>query len=92
PADAPERAAARPPREGNERKRPDHNQAEGRHGGGKHGGGKHGDPRRGDQPDRGRDGRPAKDAPRSFEAGPKRSERVDPDNPFAVLAALRDRL
>lgn len=97
PADAPERGGPRPPREGNERKRPDHNQAEGRHGGGKHGGakhggGKHGDPRRGDQPDRGRDGRPAKDAPRSFEAGPKRSERVDPDNPFAVLAALRDRL
>ena len=48
-------------------------------------------------PDRNRPGqdknRPAKgNAPRSFEAHPPRNEKpIDPDNPFAILAALKDR-
>jgi ATP-dependent RNA helicase SUPV3L1/SUV3 len=94
---APEAADRRPPRDDSARTRHDHKYAEGRQGGPRQGDRPHkdhkpGDPRRSDQQDRGRDGRPPKDAPRSFEAGPKRSERIDPDNPFAVLAALRDRL
>ena len=31
------------------------------------------------------------DRPRSYEARPPKEQKIDPDNPFAVLAALRDR-
>lgn len=41
-----------------------------------------------DRPDR-NDQR--KDQPKTFEARPPRVEKIDPDNPFAVLAALRNR-
>ncbi|MFC2968134.1 helicase-related protein [Acidimangrovimonas pyrenivorans] len=40
---------------------------------------------------KGKPGGKGGDKPRSFEARPPRKEKVDPDNPFAVLAALRDR-
>ena len=45
----------------------------------------------------GRGGKPGKDRPRdndrprSFEARPPKEQKIDPDNPFAVLAALKDR-
>jgi len=42
----------------------------------------------------GKHGKPAgkrDDSPRSFEAHPPRKERFDPDSPFAILAALRDK-
>lgn len=63
-------------------------------------------PERTDRPDRPKDqrrddrkggprdfGKPAREErPRSFSSGPDaRRDRVDPDNPFAVLAALRDK-
>jgi ATP-dependent RNA helicase SUPV3L1/SUV3 len=61
-------------------------------------------PPRPDRPDRPRDDRPrddrkggkpdrGKDAPRSFEARPPRAEKpLDPDSPFAVLAALKGKV
>ncbi|MES2846946.1 MAG: helicase-related protein [Pseudomonadota bacterium] len=45
---------------------------------------------RGDRPNKG----PSKDRgnqPKTFEARPPRQDKIDPDNPFAVLAALRNR-
>ncbi|AZB67855.1 helicase-related protein [Cereibacter sphaeroides] len=63
-------------------------------------------PPRGDRPERqghghggkpkGKGGKPDRkgadrNQPKSFESRPARSDRIDPDNPFAVLAALRDR-
>ncbi|MFQ6777425.1 helicase-related protein [Cereibacter sphaeroides] len=63
-------------------------------------------PSRGDRPERqghghggkpkGKGGKPDRkgadrNQPKSFESRPARSDRIDPDNPFAVLAALRDR-
>ncbi len=63
-------------------------------------------PPRGDRPDRGaerhgkpkgkggkpdRKGGPDRNQPKSFESRPPRNDKIDPDNPFAVLAALRDR-
>lgn len=42
----------------------------------------------------GKHGKPAgkrDDSPRSFEAHPPKKERYDPDSPFAILAALRDK-
>lgn len=45
-------------------------------------------------PPKGKGGKPEgkrEDRPRSYEARPPREDRIDPDNPFAVLAALRDR-
>jgi ATP-dependent RNA helicase SUPV3L1/SUV3 len=53
---------------------------------GDRGGNKGGKPRKG--------GKPADRAPdqrRGYEARPPREDRIDPDSPFAVLAALRDR-
>jgi ATP-dependent RNA helicase SUPV3L1/SUV3 len=44
---------------------------------------------RGTKPDR---GPRTADAPRSFDAGPRTKKENDPDNPFAVLASLRDRI
>ncbi|MEM8825043.1 MAG: hypothetical protein AAGF30_15655, partial [Pseudomonadota bacterium] len=35
---------------------------------------------------------PRKDSgPRTYEAKPKREKAIDPDNPFAALAALKDK-
>ncbi|WP_143542886.1 hypothetical protein, partial [Cereibacter azotoformans] len=60
-------------------------------------------PPRGDRPERqghprpkGKGGKPdrkggERNQPKSFESRPARSDKIDPDNPFAVLAALRDR-
>lgn len=63
-------------------------------------------PPRGDRPERqgqghggkpkGKGGKPDRkgadrNQTKSFESRPARSDRIDPDNPFAVLAALRDR-
>ena len=50
-------------------------------------GGKEG--RQGGKPQHGKDKR--SEQPRSFEARPPRNDRIDPDSPFAVLAALKDR-
>jgi ATP-dependent RNA helicase SUPV3L1/SUV3 len=36
-------------------------------------------------------GKPKDQGPRSFESRPQREARIDPDNPFAVLAALKNR-
>ena len=44
---------------------------------------------RSDRPDRSHDRPPALQQPKTFEARPPKTEKVDPDNPFAVLAALR---
>ncbi|MGP1358498.1 helicase-related protein [Roseicyclus sp.] len=69
-----------------------------------HGGGERGDrPRsegeRGDRPrgkPKGKGGKPhggkgQDDKPRTYTARPEKPARIDPDNPFAVLAALKDR-
>jgi ATP-dependent RNA helicase SUPV3L1/SUV3 len=55
--------------------------------------GKGGKPQdRGDRGDRGgKDRNDRGNQPKVFESRPARSEKIDPDNPFAVLAALRDR-
>ena len=54
-------------------------------------GGKPGD--RGDRPDRSeRPDRPRDQQPKVFEARPPREQKIDPDNPFAVLAALKTRI
>ena len=57
-------------------------------------GGKPGD--RGDRPDRPdrleRSDRPRETQPKVFEARPPREQKIDPDNPFAVLAALKARI
>lgn len=54
-------------------------------------GGKPGD--RGDRPDRNeRPDRPRDTQPKVFEARPPREQKIDPDNPFAVLAALKTRI
>jgi ATP-dependent RNA helicase SUPV3L1/SUV3 len=57
-------------------------------------GGKPGD--RGDRPDRPdrpeRSDRPRETQPKVFEARPPREQKIDPDNPFAVLAALKTRI
>ncbi|WP_126978806.1 helicase-related protein [Frigidibacter oleivorans] len=53
--------------------------------------------RGGDRPDRQERGgkfdkkRREEERPRSYEARPPKEQQIDPDNPFAVLAALRDR-
>jgi ATP-dependent RNA helicase SUPV3L1/SUV3 len=48
---------------------------------------------RGDHPDRPeRPDRPRDTQPKVFEARPPREQKIDPDNPFAVLAALRTRI
>jgi ATP-dependent RNA helicase SUPV3L1/SUV3 len=53
--------------------------------------GKPGD--RGDRPDRNeRPDRPRDTQPKVFEARPPREQKIDPDNPFAVLAALKTRI
>jgi ATP-dependent RNA helicase SUPV3L1/SUV3 len=44
----------------------------------------------GDRPDRGAD-RPRDNQPKTYEARPPREQKIDPDNPFAVLAALKTR-
>jgi ATP-dependent RNA helicase SUPV3L1/SUV3 len=44
----------------------------------------------GDRPDRGND-RPRDIQPKTYEARPPREQKIDPDNPFAVLAALKTR-
>ncbi|MGP3695967.1 helicase-related protein [Rhodobacter sp. NSM] len=66
-------------------------------------GGSEARPPRGDRPERqghhgkpkGKGGKPDRkgdrNQPKSFESRPARPEKIDPDNPFAVLAALRDR-
>ncbi|MFC3568683.1 helicase-related protein [Paracoccus simplex] len=51
---------------------------------------------RGDRPDRGpkgkHKGKPRHDGPKSFEARPPRAEKqADPDSPFAILAALKNK-
>ncbi|MCE6950388.1 MULTISPECIES: helicase-related protein [Rhodobacterales] len=46
---------------------------------------------KGGKPDRSKDRGGERNQPKSFESRPPRSEKIDPDNPFAVLAALRDR-
>jgi len=57
-------------------------------------GGKPGD--RGDHPERPdrpeRSDRPRDTQPKVFEARPPREQKIDPDNPFAVLAALKTRI
>ena len=54
-------------------------------------GGKPGD--RGDRPERPeRSDRPRDTQPKVFEARPPREQKIDPDNPFAVLAALKTRI
>jgi ATP-dependent RNA helicase SUPV3L1/SUV3 len=53
-----------------------------------------GKPKSGGGKPEGRNDRPKGDRsnqPKSFEARPPRPEKIDPDNPFAVLAALRNR-
>jgi ATP-dependent RNA helicase SUPV3L1/SUV3 len=48
---------------------------------------------RGERPDRGdRTDRPRDTQPKVFEARPPREQKIDPDNPFAVLAALKTRI
>jgi ATP-dependent RNA helicase SUPV3L1/SUV3 len=57
------------------------------------GGAERGERQGGRKPAHGRPGdKPAGTPPRQFEARPPRETKIDPDNPFAVLAALRDRL
>ncbi len=53
---------------------------------------RHGKPE-GSKPESGKrkGGKPKETGPRSFEARPQREKRIDPDNPFAVLAALKNR-
>ena len=44
------------------------------------------------KPAKGKGGKPHNEGPRAFEARPPRKEKpIDPDNPFAVLAALKDK-
>jgi ATP-dependent RNA helicase SUPV3L1/SUV3 len=57
--------------------------------GGKDGGGKRRG--KGGKPTGGKDGKDRKDGPRTFSAKPEKQSRIDPDNPFAVLAALKDK-
>jgi ATP-dependent RNA helicase SUPV3L1/SUV3 len=71
---------ARPPREAGEGK-PAHK-------GGKPGGKPN---HKGGKPQGERGGERGGDRPRSFEARPHREAKIDPDNPFAVLAALKTR-
>ncbi|MEL6585221.1 MAG: hypothetical protein AAFQ50_00965, partial [Pseudomonadota bacterium] len=51
--------------------------------------GQGGKPRRDGKPQGKKGGKPNKGGPRSFEAKPKRDKPIDPDNPFAALAALK---
>ncbi|WP_425038321.1 helicase-related protein [Primorskyibacter sp. S187A] len=46
---------------------------------------------RGKGPQKGGKGKPRNDGPRTFSAKPKREKAIDPDNPFAALAALKDK-
>ena len=39
----------------------------------------------------GKGGKDRQDGPRTFSAKPEKPAKVDPDNPFAVLAALKDK-
>jgi ATP-dependent RNA helicase SUPV3L1/SUV3 len=86
----------RPPRndrpEGGERRKDGpRDRSEGFKGKPKPKGGKPGD--RGDRPDRNeRPDRPHDTQPKVFEARPPREQKIDPDNPFAVLAALKTRI
>ncbi len=54
-------------------------------------GGKPGDRGNDRGPDRGND-RPRDTQPKTFEARPPRESKIDPDNPFAILAALKTKI
>ena len=92
---APKRQARGPRREGSERARSE-GDAQGqrrprgpRRDGAPAGERKGGHPRGGPGP---KADRPAREkGPRTYEARPKRESKVDPDNPFAALAALKDK-
>ena len=85
-ADADAKPEGRRPRgKGNARGADAEPRKEGSRGGGKPAGGRHGKPGAKGREDRGRD-----DKPKTFTARPPRAEKpIDPDNPFAVLAALK---
>ena len=79
------------PEGGERRKEGPRERSEGYKGKPKPKGGKPGD--RGDRPDRSeRPDRPRDQQPKVFEARPPREQKIDPDNPFAVLAALKTRI
>jgi ATP-dependent RNA helicase SUPV3L1/SUV3 len=96
PAGDPPARPNRPPRndrpEGGERRKDGpRDRSEGFKGKPKPKGGKPGD--RGDRPDHNeRPDRPRDTQPKVFEARPPREQKIDPDNPFAVLAALKTRI
>ena len=46
---------------------------------------------RGPKPDRNRDAKGGGGKAKTYESRPKRDKPIDPDNPFAALAALKDR-
>ncbi|MCU4653645.1 helicase-related protein [Roseibacterium sp. SDUM158016] len=58
--------------------------------GGKPGGRRPRDGKPGGKP-KGKGGKPEGDKPRTYSARPEKPAKIDPDNPFAVLAALKDR-
>jgi ATP-dependent RNA helicase SUPV3L1/SUV3 len=40
---------------------------------------------------KGQRGKPQTEKPKTYSAKPRKEDKVDPDNPFAVLASLKDR-
>ena len=46
---------------------------------------------KGKRPPKGRGGKPDQGGPRRFESKPSKAKEVDPDNPFAALAALKEK-
>ena len=104
PADQPAQAerGPRPPRKDGDRgPRKEGDRRDGERKGGKPFGGKPGTARedrgQGDRPDRGDRKGPKpdhkrNDGPRSYEARPPRETKIDPDNPFAALLALKGKV